>query len=283
MTKKPIQIKKANQQTVPFDPDKVLTSIQRTGADKKTAEAVLQKVEAQLKPLMTTKKIYDIVRKELSQHKPWAAARYNLRQAIIKLGPAGYNFEKYVAAVLAAYGYKTETPETYQGACVEHEIDVTAEKDGRIAFIEAKFRRDYSGSVNIKDTMATWARFLDLVDGSKVNLCPHFDEVWIVTNARFTDQSLKFGHCKNMKLIGWSHPTEQSFSHMVDLDALYPLTIMDTLTQSELSTFAKNDLMLCREITDIQIQALSNQTGITEERLEEILIDCRSIITGDAS
>jgi hypothetical protein len=275
-----IQIIKANGEPSVFNPQKVLGSIQRTGADEATAKAVLHEIEKNLKDGMHTKEIYQMVREELKRQQPWAAARYNLRDAINRMGPAGYNFEKYVASVLDAYGYVTDTPGSFQGACVSHETDVTAEKDGRRIFIEAKFRRDYNGTVNIKDTLATWARFLDLVDGSKIGLCPHFDEVWIVTNARFTDQSLKFGHCKNMKMVGWNHPSENSFAHMVDINALYPITIIDGLSPKEITNFAKANIMLCREISQKTQEEIHQETKIPMERVGHIMEVCEPIMKG---
>jgi hypothetical protein len=278
--KKDILIKKSDGTLAPFRPDKVLASITRTGVDKATGRHILTRVQRKLTPNMTTKEIYAIVRSELEKRRPWAAARFDLRKAIINLGPAGFNFEKYVAAVLDAYGYTTQTPDTYQGACISHEIDVTAEKDGRMAFIEAKFRHDFKATITIKDTMATWARFLDLVDGSKIGQCPHFDEVWIVTNARFTDQSLQWGHCKNMKLIGWNHPEERTFAQMVDLDALYPITILKDLSKTELETFALANLILCRDLGNLTSQSIHKRTGIDLHRIEKIMSACEEVVSG---
>ena len=279
MSKK-IMVTKTDGSVVPFNESKVRQSLQRVGTDENTINDILRVVKKNIKSRMSTQEIYKMVNRELGMRSPWIAARYHLREAIVKLGPAGFNFEKYVAAVLSAYGYKTDTPDTYQGACVWHEIDVTAEKDGRNAFIEAKFRRDFRAAVNIKDTLATWARFLDLVDGSKVNLCPHFDEVWIVTNARFTDQSLEFGHCKNMKLIGWNHPKEKSFAHMVDVDALYPVTTMKELRKPELQALADANLMLCRDVIGLDTDQLRNVTGLGVKRLESISKRCKQIVHG---
>lgn len=277
----PINITKSTGEIEPFNPDKVRASMRRIGADESTIEQVMKIVRDNLEPKMSTKKIYQIVRRELKKSKPWAAARYNLREAIVRMGPAGFNFEKYVASILDAYGYDAKNPGTYQGACVTHETDVTAEKEGRTAFIEAKFRHDFSTRINIKDTMSTWARFLDLVDGSNLDLCPHFDEAWIVTNARFSDQSLEFGHCKNMKLIGWSHPSERTFAQMVDLDALYPITVIEELKKHELEKLSQADLMLCRELVEKDEKALSEKTGIKKQRLSDIRAVCEGVVKGD--
>jgi hypothetical protein len=276
-----LMITKSDGRLAPFNSEKVASSLKRTGVDNKTIRAVLEIVRPKIEKKMTTFDIHQLVLAELEKRKPWAAARYNLRDAIIKLGPAGYNFEKYVASVLDAYGYDATTPKELQGACIRHEVDVMAVKDGRTAFIEAKFRQDFRASIGIKDTMSTWARFLDLVDGSNVGLCPHFDEAWLITNARFTDQSLKYGHCKNMVLIGWSHPTERSFAKMVDLDALYPVTVIKELKPDELERFAKADIMLCREIGASTSKDLRSKTGISVKRLDTILEICESIVKGD--
>jgi len=277
---KEILVRKGRGTLVPYDESKVRASIEKTGASKEAIEKVLSYVRVNLKNGMKTAEIYRMVREQLRHDVPWAAARYSLREAIFKLGPAGFNFEKYVAAVLSAYGYKTQTPESYTGACIEHEVDVTAEKDGRTAFIEAKFRHDFSTAINIKDVLATWARFLDLVDGSNIDLCPHFDEVWIVTNAVFTDQSLAFGHCKNMKLIGWNHPKERTFANMVDLDALYPITVIQDLSAAELEAFAKAGFILCRDICQLVPQDLKNVTGLSVKRLSEIVKSCDKVVFG---
>lgn len=274
----PKMIKKGDGNIVPFDRKKVANSLKRVGADKKTSNRVLKVVEEKLQDNMTTYDVYQIVREELKKTTPVAAARYNLRQAILRLGPAGFHFEKYVAAILKEYGYITETPESFQGACVSHETDVTAEKEGRTAFIEAKFRHDPRGHVDIKDTMSTWARFLDLVDGSKLDLCPHFDEAWIVTNARFSDQSLKYGHCKNMVLIGWNHPEERSFAQMVDHEALYPITVIEDLKKVELDALADMNMMLCKDITDESMKVLQQRTQMSDSRVEEIKNICKQIV-----
>ena len=273
-----ITIKKASGERVPFDPDKVLRSINRSGVEGEKAQKILEKVKANLTPGITTDEIYRLVREELKQESPAAHARYNLRQSLLKLGPAGFNFEKYVASILTAYGYKTQLPHELEGACVSHEVDVIAEKDGRRMFIEAKFRNRFEDVVNIKDTMATWARYLDLVDGAKINLCPHFDEAWIVTNARFTDHALKYGHCKNMVMIGWNHPKERTFARMVDLSSLYPITLIEDMNDQEFQAFAQKDIILCREIAEKEPVNLSKKTGIKEARMKKLIERCTQIV-----
>lgn len=278
-----MNIIKSNGDSVAFDSEKVLRSIKRTGAGDSLAREVLDRVELKLTDGMSTRELYKIVRKELGHQNACFACRYNLREAILKLGPAGFKFEKYVASILRAYRYEAMNPEQdIRGACTNHEVDVVAEKEGRKIFIEAKFRNDYRGSVDLKDTMATWSRFIDLVDASSMyDETPHFDECWIVTNARFSDRARQFGVCKGMRMIGWNHPAEMTFSAMVDHVSLYPVTVIDSLQRSELEAFADKGLLICREISEIEPHDLAQRLGFKESRARELVELCGEIVEGE--
>lgn len=279
-----IQVIKSDGSKAEFDIEKVKASIERTGAGSKLTEEVVGKISKKVMDGMTTREIYKMVFEELEQRSTCYACRYNLRSAILKLGPAGFKFEKYVAAVLRAYSYDAYVPdEEFEGSCVRHEVDVIAEKDGRKMMIEAKFRNKYRDSVNLKDTMATWARFLDLVDGAAVGKAPHLDEVWIVTNARFSDSAKQFGICKGMHLIGWGFPEERSFEGMVDFRSLYPITVLSEITDQELEAAAKNRMLLCREVADHEPEELQGKLGVSAKRATELIEQCSVVIDGDSA
>ncbi len=270
---------KSSGEKAEFDPAKVKRSMLRSGADEKTADEVLKDLEKKLHSGMTTKQVYKIVFDELKNRKACIACRYDLRNALLRLGPAGYKFEKYVASILNAYSYEAFVPEEeYEGSCVMHEVDVVAEKDHRRIFIEAKFRNRFNDSVNLKDTMATWARFLDLVDGSTVGKCPHFDEPWIVTNARFSDRARQFGICKGIHMIGWNVPKERTFAQMVDINAVYPVTVLDELTQVELDKLSHHGIMLCKEMSEMDSNELQEKLDISEHRVLELMQMCSDVI-----
>jgi hypothetical protein len=279
-----MQIIKSNGDKVPFSADKVRASIRRTGADEAIIETVLENIEKQVHEGMTTAKLHHVVLNELKKESTCFACRYNLREAILKLGPAGFKFEKYVSSILNAYNYDARVPEDeFEGSCTRHEIDVIAKKSGRTIFIEAKFRNNYKDSVNLKDTMATWARFLDLVDGAAIGKCPHFDEVWIVTNARFSDRAKQFGVCKGMHMIGWGFPAERSFAGMVDFNSLYPITVLDGLKQSELDAFSDQGILLCREVANKDAQEIAGKIGIETARAQKVIEMCVDVVSGDES
>ncbi len=273
-----MEIVKSDGRRVEFNPEKIRKTLRRAGAKPDLIERVIADVQPQVHDGMSTKALYRLVRRELRRSNRRVAGRYNLRNALLKLGPAGFKFEKYVASILAAYGYEVEVPETeFAGLCVDHEIDVIAKRDGRSAMIEAKFRNKFGDSVNLKDTMATWSAYGDLVEGAKMGKCPKFDEVWIVTNGRFSERALQFGVCRGIHMVGWG-AEEHSLARLVDHATLYPITVLDDLHQWELDGFSENNLMLCREIAGRDPDELAKKVKMTSDRAEKIINACREVI-----
>ncbi len=274
-----MKIRKVSGESVEFRPAKVRETLKRIGAKPETVDHVIANVTRAITEGMTTRDVFAIVRRELKKEDRCLAHRYNLRKGLLKLGPAGFKFEKYVAAILQAYEYETSLPQDeLAGLCVRHEVDVIAKSPSRVIMIEAKFRNRFDDTVTLKDAMATWARLIDLREGSKAGKkTPYFDEAWIVTNGRFSDRAQQFGVCKGMQLIGWS-TEEASLARMVDHAALYPITVIDDVRQWELDGLEKKGYVLCREIAEKKPDALAKQTGMAPDRAAKIVADCKEIV-----
>jgi hypothetical protein len=273
------RIIKSHGVAVEFDPNKVRGTLERAGAQPETVEKVLASVRRKARDGMTTRELFKIIRAELRRFERHTAQRYNLRKGLLRLGPAGFRFEQYVAAVLTAYQYKTRIPShDLAGMCVDHEIDVMASRQDKTVMIEAKFRNRFGDTVTLKDTMATWSRFGDLVDGAKAGKCPRFDEVWIVTNGRFSDRALQFGVCKGMHMVGWG-PEEHSFARLVDHAYLYPITVIDYLRSYDIERFSKHGIMLCSEVAKADPNRLADRLELEPSRMDRLISDCQKIIT----
>lgn len=276
-----MKIIKGNGERVDYDPGKIRKSLKRAGAKPDVIEHVLTKVQKRLKNGMTTKEVYRFVKMALREENAHIAHRYNLRPALSKLGPAGFKFERYVASVFAAYGYETEIPpKEFKGKCILHEVDVVARKERKTIMIEAKFRNDFRDYVKLKDAMATWARYQDLLDANRMGTkgTPHFDEVWIVSNGNISGRSRAWGVCKGMRIIGWHYPGKDSLAQMVDRSALYPITALDNVSKRELDLFADQGLMLCREIADSDPERLADDLGMNPRRTGNIVKTCKAVI-----
>jgi restriction endonuclease len=102
----------------------------------------LPSISQKLHDGISTRDIYELVLAALAgetEH-PEINNRYRLKEPIMLLGPAGFNFESYVAQVLAANGYEILSIRSkVKGRCVEHEIDLAITKDGGRIMIECKY------------------------------------------------------------------------------------------------------------------------------------------------
>lgn len=68
--------------------------------------------------------------------------RYRLKEAIMRMGPAGFPFETYIGQILGHFGYTTKSIRTeIIGRCVKHEVDLILEsiQDGKKWPVECKY------------------------------------------------------------------------------------------------------------------------------------------------
>jgi hypothetical protein len=81
-----------------------------------------------------------------------------------------------------------------------------------------------------------------------------------------------------MVMIGWNHPKERTFAKMVDLSELYPITILEDLTEPELELFMKKEVALCREIAGMEASKLAKKVGLPKKRILELQKQCKVVI-----
>jgi hypothetical protein len=270
-------IVKSSGESEIFNPEKLRGSLKRAGVPGHLIDRVTHAVSERIRNGTATKRIAALVTEQLKRESVASLYRYTLQDALLKLGPAGFKFEKYVGAIMEAYGYEVEYPPELHGACVDHEVDIVGRKDGRTVMIEAKFRNDFQYFVRLKDTMATWSRFNDLNEGAVSGKCPHFDEVWIVTNGRISTRSEKFGSCKGIRMLGWQYPKGASFASYVDHTALYPVTVLHELTSRELERLSERNLMLCRQVAGMTPKRLAKSAKLTIGRAAKIVEACKAV------
>jgi len=124
MTSKDIIVVKASGEKEPFSAKKVLKSIRRAGISSSLEKQVLDDVKSSLYQNIPTLKIYQQINQTLkTSSEPHVFSRYQLKQAIMQLGPSGYPFEKFVAAILAELGYSVKVGVIVPGICVNHEVE----------------------------------------------------------------------------------------------------------------------------------------------------------------
>lgn len=263
------QITKRSGEKVPFDNQKLKRSLERTGAGENVIREIIDTVNKRLVDGMSTHKVYQMAYAILRKKSQMVAGKYRLKKAILELGPTGFPFERFVGELLKHQGYKVEVGKIVQGHCVQHEVDVVAEKDDRKFMIECKFHNDQSRKSDVKVSLYIHSRFLDVEKEWNKNTAKnfHFHQGWIVTNTRFTDDALQFGKCAGLHLISWDYPAGGSLRERIDHSGLHPITALQTLKKNEKQALLELGVVLSREIKKEDLIGI----GMEGNRIGQIL------------
>lgn len=230
-----MKVTKYSGEIVEYDQSKLIRSLKKSGANDLIVSDILTKIEPQLYDGISSKKIYRLAFQLLKNCSNVHAARYNLRTAILGLGPAGFYFEKYIAKIHEYLGYETTTNVVLNGNCVTHEIDVLLLKDEKVTMIECKFHSSNDAKSDVKVPMYILSRFNDL-KGRDYRLFEknrQIETCLIVTNNKFTDDALRFGICSKLEMLSWDYPGNKGLRELIDQFKVYPITCLTTLSQVE--------------------------------------------------
>jgi hypothetical protein len=256
-----------------FDPEKVRTSLKRAGASDDITEQIIQEIE-RIKP-KTTHEIYKIAIALLNKTNRPTAARYNLKQALIELGPAGFPFEQFVAELFKRLGYTIATDQHITGACVEHEVDIVASKDKQNEIIECKFHNQQGLICDVKIPLYVKARFDDIKQAALKNLkVPTIHNAWVVTNTHFSSQAIAYAECMGMKLLDWSYPENNSLSQLIDRYKLHPITALTSINYKQKKELISHGIVLCNDVSNYK-NVLANM-GMKDLEIEEFISEAQS-------
>jgi Holliday junction resolvase len=258
---------KASGETEKFDPEKIKRTCLRAGASEELANKIVKDVIKKSYDGISTKDILHITLKFLSKEKPHIAARYDLKGAMFRLGPAGFVFEHFIGEILKEYGYEAKVHSMLRGFCVTHEIDVIATKDNRNYMVECKYHNLPGIYTSIREILYTYARFLDLVDGSKENLCLKFDEPWLICNTKFSEEVIQYAECKGIRITGWSYPESNSLEDLIEKKKLYPITMIRSLDMDSMEKLSSSDFILAIDLLRIPLKEISSITKISLRKL----------------
>ena len=262
-----------------FDAQKVFRTLMRAGASAEAAKKIAAEVASRARDGMRTRDILKLALRLLSRAgEERAAAKYDLKGAIMRLGPAGFPFETFFSEILREYGFKTRTRQIVEGNCIPHEIDIVAESpDGLRYLVECKYR-NYAGEyIKVKDALYTYARFEDVCDGAKTGKCRAFNRIWLATNTKFSSDLERYAECKGIRLTAWSRPEGESLSELIERKRLYPITVLksvDGFAQKRLS-FAS--VMLCRDLAAMTPAELRDASGLPKNKAALIVEEAKAV------
>jgi HJR/Mrr/RecB family endonuclease len=253
-----VRIAKADGTTEEFKPQKLLSSLERSGADKNIAEQVEREVEKELYDGISTQEIYTHAFSRLRTEHRSSAARYSLKRAILEFGPSGFPFESYLAELFRAEGYEAKVDQIIKGKCVEHEVDVVATKNGETTYVEAKFHNTPGFKSDLQTVLYVEARVEDI--GGKG---------LVVTNTKFTDKAMQYAECRGLELLAWDYPQGATLHERIDKAGIYPVTALTTLSKREKMALLGERKVLCTALP-LETEALS-RVGISGKKAQMVL------------
>jgi hypothetical protein len=261
------QVIKLDGEKEKFSPRKVYYSAMKAGAPAFLARSISKEIESEIYEGIKTTEIFKKVKEKLKKENPQFYLRFNLKEGMKKLGPAGFVFEDFMVQVLSRSGMKVKGSKILFGKCCSYEVDFIAEKEETTYIGECKYRNNAGDKIDINVCLKEFAVLDDIKNSGnlKGNLIS-----FVVTNTKFTDQAIKYSNCKGIRLLGWSYPKNEGLEDIISKNKLYPITILPSFKSYQSEVFKKEKIMLADEILSLDIDKFSKKANIPKKQLESL-------------
>lgn len=272
------EIVKSSGEVEEFSSEKVYSSIKKAGVSEEVASKLTSEVANKAEELKTTDDVHRYVFENLKTvHLPFAD-RYNLKHAILDLGPSGFPFEKYVGKLFEKLGYGVNLDQILQGECITHEVDLILTKDDRTSLVEAKFHNKSGIKTSVQVSLYVKSRFDDIAAGpfGKQN---DLDQMWIVTNTKFSSDATTYANFKQIRLLGWDYPAGESLGRLIDIHKLHPVTALSLLNFDQKQNLINDGIVLCADISESnqRVVDLFEQMGLAAEHRQRLFKETKEI------
>lgn len=266
-----MNIVKASGEKEKFKEEKIVFSLERVGLNHLKAKEIAKEVKGLSKSGIRSETILDVVIDLLKRDDPMVAIKYNLKRALMNLGPSGYPFEKYFAGILKEYGYEVSVGEIVQGHCVNQEVDIIATKGNKRYMVECKHHSSSGLRSDLKVALYTYARFLDVKEAWMKDRNPQkFHQAILVTNTRCTSEALKFASCRKVDVIAWHYPQNNNLEELIEKKSLYPITILFSLSDKAKTKLLKNNIVFAKDLINIDYKKFAKKTGVGLNELKKL-------------
>jgi hypothetical protein len=264
-----------------FSEKKVLNSLRRSGASNEVANKVLSQVRERLVSDMKTSEIFKMIKSFLRKEKFQVALKFNLKESIKILGPAGFIFEKYITNIFREYGYKVKTDQIIYGRCIDYEMDVLAQKENTMYLGECKYRNSPGEKVDVNVCLKEFALLNDIRRGKFFSSDDSIKSIQslIITNTKFTDQAIKYAECEGIYLLGWRYPLEGGLEKLIEDKKLYPITILPSFKKYLMGYFVEKNMMLVKNLLEIKdVAKFAEIAKIPARQIESLCQEARILL-----
>jgi hypothetical protein len=265
-----IIIKKASGETEPFDVSKLKASLKNAGADDDTIHEIAADIENWVYDGVSTGTIYARAYKMFRRKKGSGALPYKLKKALYRMGPTGYPFEYYIGELFKRQGYQVQVGSVVEGITITHEMDVIATKEEEQNLIECKFTHDQGNRLSVQVPLYVHSRVNDITQ--KRQQQKQYKDLsftpWVVTNARFSSDSIKYSRSKGIKLLGWDYPKNNALKDMIEREKMFPVTILKHLKKEEKIQLMEDGIVTCAQLLNEPNRL--NQTGMSKKKQNSV-------------
>lgn len=274
-----VYIIKANGEKAIFEKWKIVETCLRSGVPKDDADRIADEVAGKVQDGSTTRDIFKMVMRKLDALENGGhAEKYMLRDAISALNPEGEEFEKYMTELLRAHGYSTKWNTIIQGEIIEHQIDIIAEKDGKRYLVECKHHQNPHRLAGLDIPLTYWAILDDIQKGYEKGATKQkFDNMWIITNTKFSAHAVRYARAKGLLLTGWAEPKGNDLRDMISAKSIYPITVL-RLSKDEIAQLSEAGCLLLDDIAKAGETGLLKETKLGKRRIQELLETTKSIL-----
>jgi len=272
-----ILVTKSNGELEPFDKDKLKQSLLRSNASIVVADEIATQITSKIKRSDTTARIYEAAFAMLKKRERKTALRYSLKRSMLTLGPTGFPFEKFIAKIFEAKGYKTKTGIELRGKCISHEVDGLIWDDDDLILAEVKFHNSMSVKTDTKVALYVKARYDDLkeveinVDGVRRKPTNGL----IITNTKFTHNAQHYAKCVGLGMISWDYPEKGNLYDLIEETGLQPLTSMTSLSKKEKSLLIQNGVIDCHDLESGR--APLEEIGMSTKKINQVLREVHEV------
>ena len=260
-----------------FNENKLRSSLKRSGASKDIIEDVVDEINKSSHGCITTREIYKRAYQILKRIKNNVAIQYNLRRAVMEMGPSGFSFEKFVGEILKRKGYGVKTNIFTRGWCVRYEIDVSARKDGIHHVIECKFHNKLGVKSDLKTALYVHARAADIEKKHEHDRAEESrgHQAWLVTNTKLTTEATKYCKCADVNIISWNYPKVGNLQDLILEVKVHPITALSSLSTKEKKVLMKAGYVLCSHLN--QNHGALDELRLSEAKKKKVLKEVQDV------
>lgn len=272
-------IVKADGSKETFDPQRLVVSLERSGANEFAAKKIAEIITNTVAQGTSSREIYSRAFALLRREARPIAARYALRRALLELGPSGHPFEDFISHLYRAEGWQVETRKIMKGKCVSHEVDFYASHKEQNEFLaaELKYHNDPGYKTDLKIALYVKSRFDDIFAcDASVRSCP-IDRGILVTNTKFTSEAIAYAECSGVELLGWGYPEDNSLFARMSRAKVYPITALTGLSRAEKRLLIEGNIIAVDEIMNNR-RAL-DPLHLPSDRVGELLAEAGGLLS----